>query len=178
MPVDRMSCDRVFVDLRPRSLWAAASVPLVVEHFRLFLHRAAEEEWDEDSRMRAYSRWRRSHADWVTSLIEPPPKWTPNLWQWGLDFILSHVDIDVTHVHLRVEDRINSMAFGVRIRRWHFTNAAVRVVRVLCRSFVRSTHSPIHSRAAHVPLFATPRRNTCAYSPQKTHWGRRGGPST
>lgn len=77
MPMDWVRCDEIRVDLRFWRWPAAKTVPFYVTNFRMLFHRAHEDEWVEAARHKAYNRWRRSHADWVCSLVEPDEPWEP-----------------------------------------------------------------------------------------------------
>ena len=119
MPCDFLTCDEIVVDLRPQRIWKLRTLPLKVRNFKLFCHRTHKEEWHTESRLAAFIRWRISYADWLTSLIEPPPRWTPALWQWGFDYALAYLDFDVELVHIRIEDRRNHFAWGIKMSSWH-----------------------------------------------------------
>ena len=95
MPCDFLTCDEIIVDLRPQRIWKLRTLPLAVRNFKLFTHRTFADEWHQESRLAAFRRWRISYADWLTSLIEPPPRWTPALWQWALDYVMAYLDLDV-----------------------------------------------------------------------------------
>ena len=51
------------------------------------------------------------HRRWVRS------RRTPALWQWAFDWILAHLDLDVSLVHIRVEDRRNHFAWGIKMNK-------------------------------------------------------------
>jgi hypothetical protein len=80
MPCDWVRCDEIRVDMRPRRWLTVRTVPFSVTNLRWQFHRAHEDEWREAARHVAYTRWRRSHADWVCSLVEPGPTWSPAWW--------------------------------------------------------------------------------------------------
>ena len=103
MPVDFVRADRIVVRLSPGVVWAKRTLPLEVTNFRIAFHRAAEHEWNSArhifERRAAFTRWRRSHADWVCSLLEPPRvAWSPKFVHWLFDLILAHLDIKVRHL--------------------------------------------------------------------------------
>ena len=47
------------------------------------------------------------------------PRWTPALWQWAFDYVAAYLDFDVSLVHIRIEDRRNDFAFGIKMNKWH-----------------------------------------------------------
>jgi len=124
MPVDALTADEIRIDLSPATCWRRRTIPLRVRNFVWTFHRASELEWSPSARQAAYTRWRRSTADWVCSLVEPPTAkpWAPAAWQWTFDLVAAHLDIYVDKLHLRVEDRVADVAFGIAIRTWHLTS--------------------------------------------------------
>lgn len=126
MPVDSVTCDEIRFDLGFNDLYSwfkLQTIPFKVKSFKVFFHRAYENEWNENSRQFAYTRWRRGTANWVCSLIEPlNEEWEPQKWQFLMDLILAHLDIQVDKLHLRIEDKVNDVAFGIAIERWHLSS--------------------------------------------------------
>ena len=123
MPCDGVTCSSITVDLRPTEWWRLRTVPLAVSDFRMAFHRAHADEWSPGRRQVAYTRWRRGMADWVCSLVEPgDAPWAPRPWQWAFDLVAAHLDITVTRLHLRLEDRRADVAFGIAIASWHLTS--------------------------------------------------------
>jgi hypothetical protein len=124
MPLDFLTADRIELDLRPAKWWASQGLVLRVENLQWLWHRAHEDEWSSPKRQAAYVRWKRATADWVCSLVEPPnggQAWAPAWWQWAFDLFVAHLDIHITRMHLRVEDRAADVAFGIAIQDWHLS---------------------------------------------------------